>query len=695
MRFNVFYLAAGIVAILAMLIPLAGRFVLRTRIFSRSDESGCYGDRVGHRGSLLVARFLVLSLSTVMGIVLVLLWADWSGSNHDVWYALTALGLAIVLGFIRDEFSMPMRTKILVQLILAIVPPFFLGMTVPVTAEVSPLVDSIVTSLFIIGALNALAIVNILDGFSSLLIFVTAACLAVVFGLISTPVGGTFNVVSGGTAGTSDAIGTIYALTICGGSLAFFLTQRPSVREHHGDYGTMLLGFVATLLVIRALQSWGNEKPNPAIFLPLILLLPILWVAVYREHMSLYRRERYALLIVMAGHIPAWYPVFTNEPHLFTCAIMAIASTIAWAAFVTQGRAIRGWSMRVMSEPIADLIRIALGLTAAYITAALLLHLPLLPILASLFLTTVLLILQVTWWRCRVQDHKISDVIIFGSRHDSSNAMRVFRKCGDLFGQSKKMRRSDVGLASKHLREVVSEHLRQGHTVLVLSDRARARLISLRSLGDLVFASDTLLLRHIGDDRSDLAHWNPMLDRIQDYSHRIVAAIALFILAPVFVTVMVLVKLHDGGPIFFCQERIGRRGKHFTLYKFRSMRVDAPKYGESPRTVGDGRITRIGRVLRRLSLDELPQLINVIRGDMRLVGPRPEMPFICKQYDERERRRLDVTPGITGLWQVSPHRNDPIHHHVEYDLAYQHAQGPILDAAIVIATLLGGAKNGM
>src|SRR5690606_26172847 len=150
----------------------------------------------------------------------------------------------------------------------------------------------------------------------------------------------------------------------------------------------------------------------------------------------------------------------------------------------------------------------------------------------------------------------------------------------------------------------------------------------------------------------------------------------------------------DGGPVFFRQRRLGYRGGRFLLYKFRSMRVDAPEYGESPRTKVDPRITRVGRVIRKLSIDDLPQLINVVQGDMRLVGPRPEMPFICSRYSAYQRLRLDVPPGVTGLWQISPHRNDPSHDHIEYDLVYRPPPRPILDAAPSIGTIVGGVKTG-
>jgi lipopolysaccharide/colanic/teichoic acid biosynthesis glycosyltransferase len=124
------------------------------------------------------------------------------------------------------------------------------------------------------------------------------------------------------------------------------------------------------------------------------------------------------------------------------------------------------------------------------------------------------------------------------------------------------------------------------------------------------------------------------------------------------------------------------------------MSVDAPHYGLSPTSTLDARVTRVGRWIRMLSIDELPQLLNVVQGHMRLVGPRPEMPFICSRYTPQQRERLVVPPGLTGLWQISPHRNAPIHDHVEYDLAYGNARGPILDMAILVATVLTAIKSG-
>jgi exopolysaccharide biosynthesis polyprenyl glycosylphosphotransferase len=168
----------------------------------------------------------------------------------------------------------------------------------------------------------------------------------------------------------------------------------------------------------------------------------------------------------------------------------------------------------------------------------------------------------------------------------------------------------------------------------------------------------------------------------------LIASLALIVLlAPLWVVVAILVRLDSKGPIFFRQERVGRNGALFGLYKFRSMFVEAPKYGFSPTNPADPRITRIGRFLRRTSLDELPQLINVVRGDMSLVGPRPEMPFIVRQYDAVQRQRLEVTPGITGLWQLSADRALLIHENIQYDLYYIRHRSFFMDFAILLHTL--------
>jgi lipopolysaccharide/colanic/teichoic acid biosynthesis glycosyltransferase len=154
------------------------------------------------------------------------------------------------------------------------------------------------------------------------------------------------------------------------------------------------------------------------------------------------------------------------------------------------------------------------------------------------------------------------------------------------------------------------------------------------------------------------------------------AALVLLLLLPVLIAIAFAVAMDSRGSIFFSHERIGRNGERFRIFKFRSMYPGSPSYQRSPTDRLDPRITRVGRVLRRLSLDELPQLLNVLRGEMSLVGPRPEMPFMVAKYTSEQRRRLHAVPGITGLWQISPARALPIHENLQYDLYYiEHAPG--------------------
>ena len=164
-------------------------------------------------------------------------------------------------------------------------------------------------------------------------------------------------------------------------------------------------------------------------------------------------------------------------------------------------------------------------------------------------------------------------------------------------------------------------------------------------------------------------------------------AVGLTVLgSPIFLLLALIIKLDSRGPALFCQERVGQNGKPFNMFKFRTMHASAAPYEYSPSVPTDPRITRIGKFLRRTSLDELPQLLNVLLGQMSLVGPRPEMPFIVQQYTDRERQRLEVKPGITGLWQLSGDRAYLIHQNVEYDLYYLQHRNFFMDLAIILHT---------
>ncbi len=179
--------------------------------------------------------------------------------------------------------------------------------------------------------------------------------------------------------------------------------------------------------------------------------------------------------------------------------------------------------------------------------------------------------------------------------------------------------------------------------------------------------------------------WYEAMKRAFDF---VAALLILVITLPSWLLVCVLIRRDSPGPIFFQQTRIGRDGRPFELYKFRSMFVDAAKYGLHPANGRDPRVTHVGRWLRRTGLDELPQLINILKGEMALVGPRPEMPFIVEGYDIHHRRRLDVMPGLTGLWQLSADRATAIHENLQYDLYYIRHRSFFMDLAILLHTLL-------
>jgi exopolysaccharide biosynthesis polyprenyl glycosylphosphotransferase len=171
------------------------------------------------------------------------------------------------------------------------------------------------------------------------------------------------------------------------------------------------------------------------------------------------------------------------------------------------------------------------------------------------------------------------------------------------------------------------------------------------------------------------------------------SALLIALSAPIWAVLAIAIRMESKGPIFFRQTRVGCDGKPFEILKFRSMRVDAPKYARSPDERSDPRITRMGRFLRKTSFDEVPQLINVLKGDMSLVGPRPEMPFITEEYGPLEATRLTVPQGITGFWQLSADRRYAIHQSIEYDLYYIQNRTVLLDIAVLLHTLVYAAKG--
>ncbi|MBC8205222.1 MAG: exopolysaccharide biosynthesis polyprenyl glycosylphosphotransferase [FCB group bacterium] len=183
----------------------------------------------------------------------------------------------------------------------------------------------------------------------------------------------------------------------------------------------------------------------------------------------------------------------------------------------------------------------------------------------------------------------------------------------------------------------------------------------------------------------------PSVGKIYSFFKRvfdfIFAIFASILLSPIILLIALLIRLDSPGPVIFKQKRVGYKGREFSFYKFRTMWTSVNPYDWTPTTLQDKRITRIGKYLRRMSLDELPQFWNVFTGDMSIVGPRPEMPFIVEQYNEVQRLRLYVRPGITGLWQISADRAKQIHENIEYDLYYIENCGFLMDVVIIVRTL--------
>ena len=183
------------------------------------------------------------------------------------------------------------------------------------------------------------------------------------------------------------------------------------------------------------------------------------------------------------------------------------------------------------------------------------------------------------------------------------------------------------------------------------------------------------------------------------------AATGLVLLSPVFLSVITAIKIEDGGSIIYTSKRVGRHGKEFDFYKFRSMVEDAEKIkdrlleknesggGVIFKMKNDPRITKVGKFIRRTSLDELPQLVNVLRGDMSLVGPRPPLPREVAEYKIGDRYRLEVIPGLTCLWQVSGRSELDFNQQVELDRTYIYEQTVLNDILLILKTVpavLGG-----
>jgi exopolysaccharide biosynthesis polyprenyl glycosylphosphotransferase len=269
----------------------------------------------------------------------------------------------------------------------------------------------------------------------------------------------------------------------------------------------------------------------------------------------------------------------------------------------------------------------------------------------------------------------------------------------DPMASTRAARRPVLGRLSE-LREIAERHA-VDEVVFAIPSLAHERLLALvlecdglpvsfrmvTALFDVLTTSapvellDDMPLVRLGAPRTGRAY------RVSKRAFDIVgAALVLVATAPLWAWIAWRIRRYDGGPALFRQLRVGRGGAPFLLWKFRTMRADTEPYAPAPGGRDDPRVTPFGRFLRRTSLDELPQVLNVLRGEMSLVGPRPEMPFIVEQYDEWQRRRLLVPPGITGLWQILGRKDLPMHANLQYDFYYIHNRSLLGDAWILLRT---------
>lgn len=189
--------------------------------------------------------------------------------------------------------------------------------------------------------------------------------------------------------------------------------------------------------------------------------------------------------------------------------------------------------------------------------------------------------------------------------------------------------------------------------------------------------------------------------KLYEFTKRLIDIIAsicgLIVLFPILIIVAIAIEIESKGPIIFSQERIGVNGRKFKMYKFRSMIVDAEKYKEKLlnqnemngpmfKIKNDPRVTRIGKFIRRTSIDELPQLLNILKGDMSLVGPRPSLPKEVEKFSPWMLERLKVKPGLTCYWQISGRNDIQFEDWMKLDIKYVKERGTLLDIKLVIRT---------
>ena len=217
---------------------------------------------------------------------------------------------------------------------------------------------------------------------------------------------------------------------------------------------------------------------------------------------------------------------------------------------------------------------------------------------------------------------------------------------------------------------------------LGMTFRVVTNLFEVLTAGTPIDLVDDLPLVRLGRQQA-----HPLYEPVKRVVDVVGAGVALVLLSPLMLWCARRIVRESPGPAIFEQGRVGRDGKVFQIQKFRTMYADSERYAVAPKDGSDPRITPFGRFLRITSIDELPQLFNVLKGEMSLVGPRPEMPFIVDTYDEWQRRRLSVKPGITGLWQILGRKDLPMHENLQYDFYYIRNRSLGHDLSILARTI--------
>jgi len=289
----------------------------------------------------------------------------------------------------------------------------------------------------------------------------------------------------------------------------------------------------------------------------------------------------------------------------------------------------------------------------------------------------------------KLQDHPETGYRVDGFLDDSDDPDRK-----DVAGRPILGRIGDIRAVAieRGIREIFVAAPSLGHTQMLslvlecedlgLTFRVVTNLFEVLTAGTPIDLVGDLPLVRLGRD-AEHPFYGP-LKRAMDIGG---ALCGLLLAVPIALWCAARIRATSAGPAIFTHERVGRNGRIFRMVKFRTMHRGTAASAVAPRAESDSRVTEYGRWLRATSLDELPQLINVLRGEMSLVGPRPEMPFIVESYHEWQRRRLAVKPGITGLWQILGRKDLPMHENLQYDFYYIRNRSLSLDLSILLRTV--------